>query len=175
MPSEALSFQRFLAIDAHLLTSVAVSGSELLNVAFFLRYNFQVLTEGIIVVEYAVWCCSCWSGRICGSAADRAHRESSHQMLRGHVYDKTSNLGPCNFTCNDQMIVECVWGFSPWNCSKDTHCNSWITGHNSHMDLILWITILPLLCVSWHHMICIICLSPILFWTSYQRIKIFPF
>lgn len=55
MPSEALSFQRFLVIDAHSLTSVAVSGSELLNVAFFLwcfsRYNFQVLTEGIILVD----------------------------------------------------------------------------------------------------------------------------
>lgn len=109
-----------------------------------------------------MWCCSCWSGRICGSAADRAHKEAFQQILKGHVYDKTSNLSPCNFTCNHQMIVECVWVFSSWNCSKETHCNSWINGSNLHMDLwiILWITLLPLLCLSWHHMICIICLSP---------------
>lgn len=37
-PQRRLSFQRFPLIDAHLLTSVAVSGSGLLNVAFFVVF-----------------------------------------------------------------------------------------------------------------------------------------
>lgn len=69
----------------------------------------------------AVWCRSCWWGRICGSAADRAHKEPFHQILKGHVYDTTSNLSPWNFTCNDQMIADCACGFFPLETPVKTH------------------------------------------------------